>query len=1470
MEAKRGTTRRGGWAACVCGLLLCGGAWGATWTGDGDGASWGQAANWGGTLPADGEDVEIASAGDLALALGDVAPRDVGWMKVSGTGTVTFTGAAELRTTGFETAAETVFDCPVVFKEGNNTVRSKAANVTFRKPVAARGEKTLSFYLDYESDQGNVPWKISLLDTFDGPGTTVAWSLGGTGSTEVGSLHFHGRVTAAKLQTAPYSYKSSWCYLHASGNEIGAVAFAYSSLILDAADALPASTVLAWQDWYSENDRPHLSSYDFRGHAQTVNCVHDTSVRERDDYRYLRSTTGNMTLTLKGTRDATARCFVNAGVSLVWDPQGDFTQTFIAKRSQTEGTIDVRRGTLRVAEGATFAELSGLSVAGGATFDLDAGVDAALDNLRALALAAGATLRISAASTRPFAAEKLTADIAEGGVIETDADAALSRVVYAGVNVPPGVYRAASGTGDAAPAPWLRGAGLVTVRNAGADSKKTRTWTGGGDGCTWSQDANWDTGAPFSEDAAVFETDATITSGVSLDGPRPITVAGGCHVTVAGCVSGAADFTKLGPGTLALTGSNAFTGTLFIHAGQVVARGADALGDNAFGAVDVVKKLETTDGNLVLDGVTLRKELIVRNLDDGGNLCRSALRCAANSTNVLLGAFNAPNAYLRMVAEAKSKLTIAGGGAFGTAQFFNRRPGAEIVVAEAPIVKGVYNDDWSGAWLTFACEGNLIKPWNGDRNRGVQDWVRLAVNGALAEGSWFAFGRAGRLDLCGTTQRVARVEGLTDKAGSAALAASGTIESDRTAQLAFASGDTYTNSAVFRGDVTLVQEGGGTLFLTASSPSRGLLAADAGAIVLKEGAAWGGVFAPRGGRIAVPGPLAFLPTSSIRLDARAGGTLELGPGEYAAVRLVDADGNELPPGRYAGAAAPGVAAVEGLSGAGVVTVFAPLRDAATHVWTGAAGDGRFSTAANWEGGARPDFSGGGVFAFPGNGFAATVDTNVVARAFVFSSEEEGTVRLEAAPGGASVTFRDGTLAVTSAAEVAKSVVLDVPVNVSGTLALRVGDPAWTGTKAAALCFSNRVASVGAASIVKVGYGALRICGDANEVNGDVVVSNGYTTVSGADPLGGRGTFRMCVAKGDGQTKLVVDNAEVTRDVWLSHPSDENGPMLQSAAGSTNWFRKALVNPSSHFRITPGNGSVIYCAGGVSSGTFFIPTVGKWSSGYVVVTNAPVTGYRYWSDQLWDSKVVLAAAGNAFSEPDWHVCDVVETRVDGAFAAGQKVTFVCPGGTQGGAPYGRLDLCATRQTLANCRRTVCTNAAGEVVGWIAATVDGAPGSRLTLDGEEETPVLPVFTGAAAFVNAGGGARTLRNACPSTGELSVAGGTLTLAAPGAAYCGVAQPAAVFEGGSWGGEKVTLSGGTLVVGHARAFARHVSFHLGGGKIQVPDGVEIVCDDLYDGAGARLPRRRYRAADLPGVLVGGGALRPIGRFASTMLIFR
>lgn len=313
----------------LCGVLTAFAVQAATWTGAGDGTSWGDPANWGGTLPSAGEEVVITTAeDDLEIALGTV-DREVGNLVVDGTGKLTLAGTGSLLFGNLTSSVNLDFDAPVTFKSGDNTIYDGNKVINFLKPVTAVGTKNVSF----TSPNSRAIMSVNFRDTFTGAGSTILMKMGTTGSTTEGVVHFYGKVTAAKLSCCNSGYRSGWCYLHASGNEIAAVEVCYGGIALVGENALPETIPLTWNTYYRENSEKHFA-YNFMGTDQVAEAVRcPETYDERNSCRYLRSLNGATTLTLKGTSDARANCAVNADMSLVWDPTGDYTQEFLRLRA---------------------------------------------------------------------------------------------------------------------------------------------------------------------------------------------------------------------------------------------------------------------------------------------------------------------------------------------------------------------------------------------------------------------------------------------------------------------------------------------------------------------------------------------------------------------------------------------------------------------------------------------------------------------------------------------------------------------------------------------------------------------------------------------------------------------------------------------------------------------------------------------------------------------------------------------------------------------------------------------------------------------------------------------------------------------------------------------------------------------------------------------------------------------------------
>ncbi len=1439
----------------------------ATWTGGGDGSTWGDPANWGGSMPGATDAVQIPLMEEKEINLG-AHDRVIGDLTVDGTGKLTLVGTGSLAFQNLTANTDVDFDVPVTLKDGNNTIYNKVKTINFLKPVTAVGTKSVTF----DSEDVGTAMTTNFKDTFTGAGTKILMKMGNTGSTAP-NVHFYEKLTAAKLSCCEDGYRSGWCYLHASGNEIAAVEICYGGIVLVGENALPETTALEWHNYYKEESE-NLFAYQFTGTDQVAEAVRCAEVftGDRTRLRYLRSINGSRTtLTLKGRSDAVANCAVNAGMSLVWDPLGDYTQEFIEQKSTTDGSITVKRGTFKIGGGATFANLTEIDVAAGATFDLATDVSGSLSKLSALTLGANAKMKIAGTSVAPLANQGVTAVLQEGAAIETATPIVLRYLKYNGVKCEAGTYGA-----GATPADWATGTSTIQLLEGAEVSEERRVWTGGGDGCTWSDDANWDTRAPYSRDVAYFPGDAAITSGLELSGDtRSIEVAPNKKVTISGRIFGDKDLRKIGTGSLTISGSNSFTGTLFIDAGYVTAIGDCSLGDAATGAIDVSKRKDPTPYNLTLSNVTVRKEFILRNLHDGENSYKAVLRCLPGTTNVVAGFLRVPDSYLRMKIEANAQFVIVGGAFFNTASFFDRGANAEVVVREKPITYYVYESVYASGCMAFECAGNSIQQINVANTRGVSERIETRVDDALDAQTWFHMGchkntGISVLDLCGTSQRISHIEALRFEGK---LAKSATVTSEAPASLAYTANKTYTNSCIYAGAVTLEQAGTGTLHLTAPSTSTGDLVVSAGTVVLEEGASWVGNYVLKGGTLRVPSPLAIPTSSHLTLS---GGALDLAAGEYVVAGITDEDGNPVPPGRYAATAGDGAQALAGLAGEGAVTVFSSGGTVTVYTWTGAAGDGRFSSPANWEGNALPDFSNTmGEYRFPGNGFTVTVDADVKAKNFVFSSPLADSIRLVAADENSCVTFSDGSLVVTGAVGTTKSVVFDVPVKYARKFSIRAGDLSTTEKTEHALTFTNRLSTVGVAELQKDGYGTLTIAGDRNDILGDVVVSNGYVNLVGADPLGGEGLFRMYAPFECKNTKLRLCGTTITRPLWFTHPSDGNGDLLVTSVGATNYVKELVTCAAHHFRNTANTRSEIHYQGGLSMAAFFIPYGPNDRSGAIFIENIPaVSGSWYWSDNGSDMiSCVFACEGNTFNGT-WNIYNTVELRVDNAINSNQKLNFNY---WNNGAKHttGMLDLTNTRQEFAMCARgTFSTNAQGLVTWASQAKITGTSGSQLTLNGSDKVLNLPVFTDAANYVQAGTAERWFRDPCTSTGELHVVSGTLVMAAPDEAYDGravAAESAPLFKGGAWAGPKVRISGGTLKANHAKAFTRTVDFDFidTTGTLEIPAGVSIPCGYIYVD-GVRQDLGTYTAANFGDHISGGGSLVSQGLGLGTVLLFR
>ncbi|MBQ0032818.1 MAG: hypothetical protein KBT68_08465, partial [bacterium] len=656
-----------------------------------------------------------------------------------------------------------------------------------------------------------------------------------TGST----THFYGTLNVTySIAVGGNTYKSGWLYIHSTGNTIGSLSQSFSRINTMAAGALPENLVIQWIDGEFTEESDNHRCWDFNGFDQTVNRVSAPTTRASKDHsRRLISTGGSMTLTLKGTDDASARADICDDISLVWDPTDDFTQEFVAYPSETTGSITVKGGTFKVSGGATFANASAITINAGATFDLNSTADEALRNVPEVNL--DGTLRIAATATNPFGGGKTTLKIGTGAVeVPSGVNVKVNVAEIGGARIAAKTYKARGSAATGEECDWVTGDGTVQVMTMG-ETHETRVWSGAAGNGLWNDPGNWQGGiVPQSFDTASFAASATIVDGVAIDNDRTIAIAQDCTVQFNGVVSGGGSISCIGnKGILELRGNNTFTGDLIISNSIVKAYGENALSSSSQGTIYVIKDGQKGGANLQLSAVRIRKALYNANKNDAANQSEDSMNCAAETTNSVEGLFTCADGYLRMTVGADAKLTVSGGMSIAISYFIARRAGAEVVISGTKGTFPVYDNSVSDAdaFMTFACAGNHIGTFMGlVENRGIGDAMRTTVDNAFTENSHCTFGGANaKFDLCGHDQQFGLIKAMSGKPA-------GVICSQEPATLTLKANDSYANNAVFQGQVSLTKNGTGTVTLQSASTSSGNLSVGGGTLKLATGASWAG------------------------------------------------------------------------------------------------------------------------------------------------------------------------------------------------------------------------------------------------------------------------------------------------------------------------------------------------------------------------------------------------------------------------------------------------------------------------------------------------------------------------------------------------------------------------------------------------------------------------------------------------------
>ncbi|MBO7685937.1 MAG: hypothetical protein J6V72_06120 [Kiritimatiellae bacterium] len=331
---------------------------------------------------------------------------------------------------------------------------------------------------------------------------------------------------------------------------------------------------------------------------------------------------------LGGTSTVSPMSFTGSfkgSAGLVWAPANADTEIVLKKAAHpTTGGIWVSNGVVRVSEGASFLNLTNVTVHG-----------------------SGARFAVDASAVRVFPATKF--NISDGGKLRvgTGSYMSLVNVTTNGVMVADGVYRGSAGPSVAEEVDWIDGPGVVVVGAPVVGAPVAATWNGAGADTAATTLANWN-GAEALPDLLTGETAVSVTGGATFTadtdvfaqgftvGVTPFTLApsagktlligsggitgSGGTVTVggAGTVVAAVEQTWVnGSGKIAVAGNVSGAGsavTRIHHAGSgnspTFAAGVTVGGDILFVDTSVAKNGTTSitipeNGSITFDGKVL-------------------------------------------------------------------------------------------------------------------------------------------------------------------------------------------------------------------------------------------------------------------------------------------------------------------------------------------------------------------------------------------------------------------------------------------------------------------------------------------------------------------------------------------------------------------------------------------------------------------------------------------------------------------------------------------------------------------------------------------------------------------------------------------------------------------------------------------------------------------------------------------------
>lgn len=916
------------------------------WTGEAGDGKWSNPGNWSTRIPKNGESDSVYLNGnglvDGAME-NDIGELSVYSLRITGATPLVLNSAYEISilSTG-NYGLNIAPSCTI-----NGNIRKVSAgsfyfgsNFTLNGALTIDGEVVLSIY-------GAANIELQFNGAVDGhEATLVPRAQSGC------SVRFYGKVSLAELDSGRGYYQCE-PFFYASGNEIGTISHAYYRVSLEAENALSRDTLITWDRYYTQNG-DNSAVYRLNGAQQADRIQNDPLPADKTNIEHIRAKSAGASLTLYGSADAVCYANIADDVSVIWNPEGDFTQEFRDRANSTHGSLSVSNGTLRVAGTATFANVPSIAVGGG-LFEVTSTVKA-FAALRSLAVASGGVFRVLG-NVEHFTAKSVAVDIDANGTVSLPDNFiwAVASLTIGGVAQGPGVY--------GQDVPQIAGGGVIVVADANPVEVPTAmaTWDGGASDNLASRDANWvaDAAPDFMigglvatfaaagsraefaggeilkgvvlDSAGDFEIAAPSAvhlrqSGVSAAGPsrtytlsspfvldcaQTWTNAATTTVNVGGGIRQydvSASLTIKGPGSgfsVANRANYNFSGTNFVAGGisitdaAVVTLSGTATAPCVVDGVAPITVTANAGGLLWLDNAIVHKPLEVNFSSGDNNQLQFTTR--PNSTNHIYGAVKITGSTPRIKLFVGSELHFENGL---TSQKWLLIDGeGKCLFRNKPVVLNTANEpfrlDQSGVEVCFEAEGNVLQRLD-MAAQNVK--VHFGCDGAIGDGETPIrlkdVASDALVDLGGYSQQIGSLEFENGTAKGQC------IHSDAPAMLNFIQTSDATLSNV---DVTgcagLGKYGFATFTVSRAVSSLGDVKVGAGELAFSVSGSWRkgtNVYVEASGTLSVAASRAFGKQAVFHVTTGGGATVRLANGADQHISELWVDGVKQRDGTYGG------------------------------------------------------------------------------------------------------------------------------------------------------------------------------------------------------------------------------------------------------------------------------------------------------------------------------------------------------------------------------------------------------------------------------------------------------------------------------------------------------------------------------------------------------------------------------------------